>query len=92
MLLTKRKPDADARIYLKKNSAALQTDIDKHNSQYSHIEIKISDAVHDRFLLIDNKRLYHIGASLKDLGKRCFAFSLMDEKIIDGFIKNILSN
>lgn len=47
-------------------------------------------SAHDRFLLIDNKRLYHIGASLKDLGKRCFAFSLLDEKMIDGFRKNIL--
>ena len=91
MLLTKRKPDTDARIYLKKVSAALQTDIDKHNSQYPPVEINISSSAHDRFLLIDNKRLYHIGASLKDLGKRCFAFSLMDQKVITGFRENILT-
>jgi len=70
---------------LKKVSAALQTDIDKHNNQYKPVEIQISDTAHDRFLLIDNKRLYHIGASLKDLGKRCFAFSMMNEKLISGF-------
>ncbi|KAF5030333.1 ORF6N domain protein [anaerobic digester metagenome] len=85
MLLSKRKPDVCARIYLKNVSASLKTDIDKYNSQYKPVEIRISDTVHDRFLLIDNKRLYHIGASLKDLGKRCFAFSLMDERIIDRF-------
>ena len=91
MLLTKRKPDTDARIYLKKVSAALQTDIDKHNSQYPPVEINISSSAHDRFLLIDNKRLYHIGASLKDLGKRCFAFSLLDAKLLLGFSKNIFN-
>jgi len=90
MLLSKRRADAGARIYLKKVGAALQTDIEKHNHQYPHVDITISDTAHDRFLLIDNKRLYHIGASLKDLGKRCFAFSLLDEKVIEGFRKNIL--
>jgi len=92
MLLSKRRPDACARIYMKKVSTVLQTDIEKHNHQYLPIEIIISDTAHDRFLLIDNKRLYHVGASLKDLGKRCFAFSLMGEKVIDEFRKNILSN
>ena len=90
MLLSKRRADVDARIYLKKVGAALQTDIEKHNHQYPPIDTIISDTAHDRFLLIDNKRLYHIGASLKDLGKRCFAFSLLDEKVIEGFRKNIL--
>ena len=53
-------------------------DLAKHNEQYPKIVIKQFDGSHDRFLLIDNKELYHIGASLKDLGKKWFAFSQMD--------------
>ncbi|HCB63526.1 MAG: DNA-binding protein [Bacteroidetes bacterium GWF2_43_63] len=89
MLLSKRRHDTIARIYLKKVSAALQTDIDKYNSQYPPVEINISSSAHDRFLLIDNKRLYHIGASLKDLGKRCFAFSMLDAKLAKTFIQHL---
>ena len=51
-------------------------DIEKHNSQYPPIEVKIYSQSHDRFLIIDND-IYHIGASIKDLGKKWFAFSLL---------------
>ena len=50
-------------------------DLEKHNTQYPKIEIKVFKQSHDRFLIIDNKTVYHIGASLKDLGKKWFAFS-----------------
>ena len=56
-------------------------DLDKHNQQYPKIEIKKFSQSHDRFLIIDEKELYHIGASLKDLGRRWFAFSRMDSLI-----------
>jgi len=77
-LLTKRKNDIPATIYTKKISKQLQLDMEKHNSQYPPINVKVLQASHDRFLIIDQKELYHIGASLKDLGKKWFAFSKMD--------------
>jgi len=92
MLLSKRKPDVSACVYLKKISPALRTDMEKHHAQYPEITCTISTNVHDRFLLIDNDRLFHIGASLKDLGKKCFAFSLMNKKFIADFRKNIAAD
>ena len=79
LLLSKRQVKVNAQIYTKRISAQLQLDIKKHNSQYEQIHIKTSDTFHDRFLIIDNT-VYHIGASLKDLGKKLFAFSKMEIK------------
>ncbi|MPL94459.1 hypothetical protein SDC9_40613 [bioreactor metagenome] len=90
LLLAKRKPGVSASLHLRIISSQLKVDLEKHNSQYPTVETQISATAHDRFLLIDKCRLYHIGASLKDPGKRCFAFSLMDEKLLTGFRKNIL--
>jgi len=78
-LLTKRKEGTRATIYTKQISRQIQLDLDRHNAQYPNIEIKILADSHDRFLLIDNTALYHIGASLKDLGKKWFAFSKMND-------------
>jgi len=78
MLLSKRKEGVSASIYTKEISKAVQLDLKKHNEQYSPIEIKILANSHDRFLIIDNKQLYHIGASLKDMGKKWFAFSRIE--------------
>ena len=77
LLLSKRQSKVSAQIYTKRISAQLQLDIKKHNSQYEQIHIKTSGTFHDRFLIIDNT-VYHIGASLKDLGKKLFAFSKME--------------
>ena len=76
-LLDKRKETVPATIYTKAISSQLALDIEKHNKQYAKIEIMEFDKVHDRFLCIDNT-VYHIGASLKDLGKKWFAFSKME--------------
>ncbi len=59
-------------------SKQLKLDIEKYNKQYNNLTIKNSNKFHDRFLIIDEKEVYHIGASLKDLGKKVFAFSKMD--------------
>ena len=67
-----------ATIYTKQGSAQLQLDINRHNAQYPRIEVQAFNKAHDRFLIIDEK-VYHIGASLKDLGKKWFAFSLMQD-------------
>jgi|SRR5690554_2869579 len=80
-LLGKRQDNVTAKIYTKSISNQLKLDLQKYNSQYPPIEIKIFPDAHDRFLIIDQKELYHIGASLKDLGKKWFAFSRMDIEI-----------
>lgn len=77
-ILDKRNKDVEAVIYTKERSRQFNLDLKKHNEQYRPIEVRTFDKAHDRFLLIDDK-VYHLGASLKDLGKRWFAFSLMTE-------------
>jgi hypothetical protein len=84
-LLVKREKNVSATIYTQKIDKNVELDVQKHNQQYPHIKLSILDNVHDRFLLIDEKELYHIGASLKDLGKKWFAFSKMND-----FTKDIL--
>ena len=79
LMLSKRKPNCNAIIYTQKLSAQLQLDLAKHNIQYPSIEIKTLKTAHDRFLILDRKEVYHIGASLKDLGKKWFAFSKLNE-------------
>ena len=77
-LLDKRPAGVKATIYTKQVSQQLQLDLTRHNAQYAPIDIKPFNKAHDRFLIIDDK-VYHIGASLKDLGKKWFAFSLMND-------------
>ena len=78
VLFTKRDAKVDMKMYTKTISKQLQLDLEKHNAQYSKIDIERFDLSHDRFLIIDEKEIYHFGASLKDLGKKWFAVSLMD--------------
>ena len=76
-MLDKRKAKVSATIYTQKVKQQLSLDLEKHNAQYQPIDVKIYDKVHDRYLCIDNT-VYHIGASLKDLGKRWFSFNKME--------------
>ena len=78
VLFTKRDAKVDMKIYTKTISKELKLDLEKHNAQYPKIDIEIFDLSHDRFLIIDEKEIYHFGASLKDLGKKWFAVSKMD--------------
>ena len=89
LMLSKRNKKVKSIIYTQKISKQLQLDIEKHNSQYAKIEVKQFKKSHDRFLIIDNNELYHIGASLKDLGKKWFAFSKINLNI-DEFISKII--
>ena len=66
-----------ATIYTQSMNKTKQLDIKKHNAQYRPIEVKQTKNIHDRFLIIDDT-VYHIGASIKDLGKKLFAFSKME--------------
>jgi hypothetical protein len=77
-LLSKREKDVKVNIYTAVISKQLRLDLQKHNQQYPKIDVNLLKQSHDRFLIIDDKELYHIGASLKDLGKKWFAFSRMD--------------
>jgi hypothetical protein len=70
----------------------LRLDLAKHHEQYPTIEIKLLKSTHDRFLIIDNTALYHIGASLKDLGKKWFAFSRIDEFLPELLLRLNYSN
>jgi hypothetical protein len=81
--LSKRAENVDAIIYTKSTSRVLQLDLERYNSQYPPINIRELRESHDRFIIIDRMELYHIGASLKDLGKKWFAFSKLDGKTIE---------
>ena len=85
--LSKRNKKVQCTIYTDKINDQLKLDLEKHNSQYPAIEIRILKNSHDRFLVLDEKELYHLGASLKDLGKRWFAFSKLD-----GLVKEVLNH
>ena len=89
-LLDKRGTGVDATIYTQQISQQLQFDITRHNSQYSPIEVKQFNKAHDRFLLIDDD-VYHVGASIKDLGKKWFAFTLLQDISVQALIKRIKS-
>ena len=78
LMLSKRNAGVKADIYTQAVSHQLQLDVQKHNSQYPPIGIHTYKKCHDRFLIIDGTDVYHIGASLKDLGKKMFAFSKLE--------------
>jgi hypothetical protein len=82
-ILSKRNKNVNATIYTKSISKQLQLDLQKHNSQYPEVKVCEFKDAHDRFLILDEKDLYHIGASLKDLGKKWFAFSKMEMSAIE---------
>ena len=87
-VLDKRGMEVDAVIYTKDINRKFCLDLKKHNEQYRPVEVRTFTKAHDRFLLIDEK-VYHIGASLKDLGRKWFAFSLMTEWTAQDIIDRI---
>ena len=88
MMLAKREEGVTADIVTRRVTEALTLDLERHNRQYSPVDVRECDRYHDRFLIIDDT-VYHLGASLKDLGKKLFAFSRMEvraEEIMKGII------
>lgn len=81
-LFTKRKKNVSVTIYTANISKTLETDLKKFNAQYAPIELKEFKNSHDRFIIIDDENVYHFGASLKDLGKKWFAFSKFEKKAL----------
>mgnify|MGYP002620273163 FL=1 len=89
--LDKRAEGVTATIYTQHVGQQLQLDIDRHNAQYRPIAVEHFNRAHDRFLLIDNE-VYHLGASLKDLGRKWFAFTLMHDLTAEELITKITEN
>jgi len=87
-ILNKRNEKVRCTIFTKTISKVLKQDVEKHNKQYPTIELMKFDKAHDRFLIIDESELYHLGASVKDLGKKWFAFSKMDTETVT-IMKNL---
>ena len=87
-LMDKRATEVEAVIYTGKISKQLQLDVEKHNTQYSPIEVRVFSKAHDRFLVIDDE-VYLIGASIKDLGKKWFGFTLMENTSADELLRRM---
>lgn len=87
--LTKKTKEVKLFLLTKTISDQLALDVKKANEQYGHIEIKSFAKSHDRFLIIDNSEVYHLGASLKDLGKKWFAFSKIDKSSVASILMHV---
>ena len=85
--LSTKNNGVDVTIYTLPNTRLTTQDVRSFNAQYPTLTVRYTTSMHDRFLIIDNTILYHLGASLKDLGRKCFAFELFDA----GFIPDILA-
>lgn len=91
MLLGKRQPEVSVTIYTERITNQFQADLSKYNTQYPHIAIKEIEKMHDRFLIIDQQQLYHFGASFKDLGKRLFVVSKIEEPAVTDVLLKVFS-
>ena len=87
--LTKKKNGVKVIIYNDPKTKLTSQDVQTFNAQYPTLTLKYTTKTHDRFLIIDNSTLYHIGASLKDLGKKCFGFEVLDSVYIPMILKNL---
>ena len=86
-LLSKKKDNVTVTVYTLKRTKLSKTDVDNFNMQYPTLNVKYTNVFHDRFLILDRKTAYHIGASLKDAGKKCFGINLIEDA---GIIRDIL--
>lgn len=88
--LTKKNKGVKVHLFTKNMNKQLALDIQKANEQYGNFEVKVFAQSHDRFLIIDGKEVYHLGASLKDLDKKWFAFSKLESKSVESILNSIL--
>ena len=86
-LLTKKNENVTVVMYTLKRTKLSQEDVNNFNSQYPLLKVRYTKVFHDRFLILDKKNVYHIGASLKDAGKKCFGITLIED---DGIVRDIL--
>ena len=87
--LARKKKGVNVIIYTAPKTKLTAQDIQTFNAQYPSLTVSHTTKTHDRFLIIDNSTIYHIGASLKDLGKKCFVFSILDSSFIPMILGNI---
>ncbi|MBR6422169.1 ORF6N domain-containing protein [bacterium] len=87
--LSKKQKNVKVTIYTHPKTEISALDIQKFNEQYPSVTLKYTENIHDRFLIIDSKMLYHIGASLKDLAKKCFGFEIMNSSWITEILRNL---
>lgn len=87
--LAKKKNGVNVTIYTDPKTKLTSQDVQKFNAQYPTMTVKHTTKMHDRFLIIDNAVLYHVGASLRDLGKKCFAFEILDSSLISAIFQNL---
>ena len=86
-MLTKKKSNVEAVILTSEKSNIQNIDIQKFNKEYPILKVAKTNKFHDRFIALDNKEMYHLGASIKDLGRRCFGINKIEDKeIIDKII------
>lgn len=89
-ILSKKKSDVDVLIYTMKRTKLSNADVEEFNQQYPTLEVKYTGAFHDRFLILDETFAYHIGASIKDAGKKCFGINkIEDVKIIKDILERL---
>ena len=86
-ILSKKKENVVVTVYTLQRTKLSQTDVDNFNAQYSKLDVKYTRAFHDRFLILDKTKAYHVGASLKDAGKKCFGINLIKDA---GIVRDIL--
>lgn len=87
--LSKKQKNVKVELYTDSKTKLTNLDVQKFNAQYPTLKLNFTAKMHDRFLIIDNSVLYHIGASLKDLGKKCFAFEILDSSLIPSVLSNL---
>jgi hypothetical protein len=86
-ILSKKKENVAVTVYTQQRTKLSQTDVDNFNVQYPKLDVKYTRAFHDRFLILDKTKAYHVGASLKDAGKKCFGINLIEDA---GIVRDIL--
>ena len=87
--LAKKKKGVNVLLYTDSKTKITNLDVQKFNAQYPTLTLNFTSRMHDRFLIIDNSVFYHIGASLKDLAKKCFAFEILDSSLIPSVLGNL---
>ena len=89
-MLAKKNRNVEVVILTSNKSDIQKIDVQKFNKEYPTLKVAKTDKFHDRFIIIDNKELYHSGASIKDLGKKCFGINKVENEEFIELIKNIV--
>ena len=90
--MSKKKENAAVTVYTLQRTKLSQTDVDNFNAQYPKLDVKYTRVFHDRFLILDKTKAYHVGASLKDAGKKCFGINLIEDAgIVRCFLQPLIT-